>query len=156
MESDVPILLFDGVCNLCQASVQWVLLHDKAGIFRFASLQSDTGQQQLARFNLDGENFDTVVLVVGSRVYTRSGAALEILRRLGIPWSIFSVLIWIPRPIRDAVYNWIARNRYRWFGQKQECWLPRPEWSERFYNLAQRFSAAAISTKLLLLLHQLS
>ncbi|MCB0531019.1 MAG: thiol-disulfide oxidoreductase DCC family protein [Lewinellaceae bacterium] len=132
MESDVPILLFDGVCNLCQASVQWVLLHDKAGIFRFASLQSDTGQQQLARFNLDGENFDTVVLVVGSRVYTRSGAALEILRRLGIPWSIFSVLIWIPRPIRDAVYNWIARNRYRWFGQKQECWLPRPEWSERF------------------------
>lgn len=132
MESDVPILLFDGVCNLCQASVQWVLRRDKAGIFRFASLQSDTGQQQLARFNLDGENFDTVVLVVGSRIYTRSGAALEILRRLGIPWSIFSVLVYIPRPIRDAVYNWIARNRYRWFGQKQECWLPRPEWSDRF------------------------
>ncbi len=132
MESDAPILLFDGVCNLCQTSVQWVLQHDKAGIFRFASLQSDTGQQQLARFDLDGENFDTVVLVDGSRIFTRSGAALEILRRLGIPWSIFSVLVWVPRPIRDAVYNWIARNRYRWFGQKQECWLPRPEWSDRF------------------------
>jgi predicted DCC family thiol-disulfide oxidoreductase YuxK len=132
MESDAPILLFDGVCNLCQTSVQWVLQHDKAGIFRFASLQSETGQRLLARFDLDGENFDTVVLVDGPRIFTRSGAALEILRRLGIPWSLFSVLIWIPRPVRDAVYNWIARNRYRWFGQKQECWLPRPEWSDRF------------------------
>lgn len=132
MESDHPILLFDGVCNLCQASVQWVLKRDKAGIFRFASLQSETGQQQLTRFGLAGEAFDTVVLVAGARIFTRSDAALEILRRLGIPWSWLSVLRWIPRPLRNAVYDWVARNRYRWFGKKELCWLPRPEWSDRF------------------------
>ena len=127
-----PILLFDGVCNLCSATVQWVSKRDKAGRFRFAALQSETGQEQLARFGLDGENFDTVVLVDGDKIYTRSDAALEILRRLGSPWAWLGVLRFIPAFIRNGVYNWIARNRYRWFGRKQVCWLPRPEWRERF------------------------
>lgn len=130
--SDFPILLFDGVCNLCQSSVQWVLQRDKSGVFRFAALQSDTGRKHLERFGLNAEKFDTVVLVDGDRIFTRSDAALEIVRRMGSPWSWLSVLRWIPRPFRNAVYNWVARNRYRWFGRKQECWLPRPEWKERF------------------------
>jgi predicted DCC family thiol-disulfide oxidoreductase YuxK len=133
-DSNFPILLFDGVCNLCQTSVQWVLKRDKAAVFRFAALQSETGQSALARFGLDTEKFDTVVLVDGDQIYTRSDAAFEILRRLGSPWSWLCVLYWLPRPIRNGVYNWVARNRYRWFGQKQECWLPRREWSDRFLN----------------------
>ncbi|MCC6463224.1 MAG: thiol-disulfide oxidoreductase DCC family protein [Saprospiraceae bacterium] len=127
-----PVLLFDGVCNLCNASVQWILAHDKTGRFRFAALQSDAGQALLARFGLEQENFDTVVLVEGEQIFTRSDAALEVLRRVGSPWSWLSVLRWMPRPLRDRVYNWIARNRYRWFGRQQECWLPQPEWKARF------------------------
>ncbi len=127
-----PILLFDGVCNLCNASVQWILKHDKDGLFRFTALQSDTGQALLARFDLNSEHFDTVVLVYGDRAFTRSDAALEILRRLGAPWSWLAVFGWVPRKLRDAVYNWIARNRYRWFGRQEQCWLPRKEWASRF------------------------
>lgn len=132
MTSDFPILLFDGVCNLCNASVQWVLRHDRAGKFRFAALQSDTGQELLRRFGLEREHFDTVVLVDGDRLYTRSDAALALLSRLGAPWAWLGVLRVFPRPLRNAVYDWVARNRYRWFGRQDECWLPRPEWKERF------------------------
>ncbi len=127
-----PVLLFDGVCNLCNASVQWVLRHDRAGRFRFAALQSETGQALLARFGLDQEHFDTAVLVDGDRIFTRSDAALEILRQLGFPWSAVAVLRWAPRSLRNVVYDWVARNRYRWFGRQEKCLLPRPEWKQRF------------------------
>jgi predicted DCC family thiol-disulfide oxidoreductase YuxK len=75
---------------------------------------------------------DTVILAVGNDIFSRSDVALEIVRRLGFPWSLLYVFKWVPRPIRDAVYNWVARNRYRWFGRREECMLPRPEWRERF------------------------
>lgn len=127
-----PVLLFDGVCNLCNTSVQWVLLRDNAGIFRFAALQSETGQALLARVGLVHESFDSVVLVDGNRVFTRSDAALEVLRRLGWPWAAFVVLRWVPRGLRNTVYDWVARNRYRWFGRQEACFLPRPEWKQRF------------------------
>ncbi|MBL7796724.1 MAG: thiol-disulfide oxidoreductase DCC family protein [Saprospiraceae bacterium] len=127
-----PILLFDGVCNLCNASVQWVLQRDRAAVFRFAALQSEAGQALLARFGLETAHFDTVVLVDGDRIFTRSDAALEILRRLGMPWSALAILRWVPRRLRDAVYNWVARNRYRWFGRQEQCLLPRKEWAQRF------------------------
>ncbi len=81
---------------------------------------------------MDADAIDTVVLVVGDRLYTRSDAALEILRRLGGVWASLSIFRWVPRPLRNAVYNWVARNRYRWFGQEEACWLPRPEWKSRF------------------------
>lgn len=129
-----PILLFDGVCNLCNASVQWVLKRDRKGIFKFAALQSETGQALLQKFELSQENFDTVILVDGERIFTRSDAPLEIVRRLGGAWSLLAVFKIIPRSIRNAVYDWIARNRYRWFGKKEECMLPRPEWKERFLD----------------------
>ncbi len=127
-----PILLFDGVCNLCNASVQWILLHDPQGKFRFAALQSDTGQALLRRFGLDQAHFDSVVLVEGERIFLRSDAPLEIARHLGGLWKLAYGLKIIPRFLRDAVYNWIARNRYRWFGRREACMLPRPEWKERF------------------------
>lgn len=127
-----PIILFDGVCNLCNASVQWVLRRDRRGQFRFAALQSETGQQLLARFGMDPAAFNTVVLADGGRLYTRSDAALEVARRLGAPWAWLAVFRYLPRGLRDAVYDWIARNRYRWFGRQESCLLPRPEWKERF------------------------
>ncbi|MBL7774456.1 MAG: thiol-disulfide oxidoreductase DCC family protein [Saprospiraceae bacterium] len=131
-DTDSPILFFDGVCNLCNASVQWVLARDRRGMFRFAALQSAAGQEHLRHFGQDTERFDSVVLIADGRLYTRSDAALEVLRRLGRPWSWTYFLRWIPQPMRDVAYDWVARNRYRWFGRQEECWLPRPEWKERF------------------------
>ncbi len=130
--NESPVLLFDGVCNLCNASVQWILLHDRRGIFRFAALQSETGQALLRQFGLNQEKFDSVVLVQGGRIFLRSDAPLEIVRRLGGAWPLLFGLKIIPRFLRDAVYNWIARNRYRWFGRQEACMLPRPEWKTRF------------------------
>ena len=127
-----PIILFDGVCNLCNASVQWVIRRDRKGQFRFAALQSETGQALLARFGMNPAAFNTVVLVDGGRLYTRSDAALEVARRMGAPWAWLAVFRFLPRQWRDAVYDWVARNRYRWFGRRESCLLPRPEWKERF------------------------
>lgn len=127
-----PVLLFDGVCNLCNASVQWVLLHDRKGVFRFAALQSDTGQALLQKWGRPTEDFDSVVLADGDRLLIHSDVPLEIVRRIGGWWSLLYAFKIIPRPIRDGVYHWIARNRYRWFGKRESCMLSRPEWKERF------------------------
>ncbi|MCC7467433.1 MAG: thiol-disulfide oxidoreductase DCC family protein [Saprospiraceae bacterium] len=127
-----PVLLFDGVCNLCNASVQWVLVRDKKGIFRFAALQSEFGKQLMEANGLSSETFDSVVVVSGGRVLTHSDAPLEIVRLLGGAWSWLYVFRWIPRWLRDGIYRLIARNRYRWFGKKEACMLPRPEWKDRF------------------------
>ena len=127
-----PLLLFDGVCNLCNASVQWILKRDHRGEFRFTALQSELGQQLLLRHGLASEHFDTVVLVVGEHIFLRSDAPLEIVRRLGGFWRLLYVFKILPRPLRDALYNFVARNRYRWFGRMEACMLPRPEWKERF------------------------
>jgi predicted DCC family thiol-disulfide oxidoreductase YuxK len=130
--SDAPILLFDGVCNLCNASVQWILNRDHKGQFRFAALQSATGQQFLLRHGLSAKDFNTAVVVDGEQIFLRSDAALEIVRRLGGFWRLLYIFKIVPRPLRNAVYNLVARNRYRWFGHREECMLPRPEWKERF------------------------
>jgi predicted DCC family thiol-disulfide oxidoreductase YuxK len=131
-EASHPILLFDGVCNLCNRSIQWVLLHDSQAVFRFASLQSEAGQALLRTHNLDPVRMDSVVLVAEGKAFVRSDAALEALRRLGFPWSVAVVFKVLPRGLRDVVYDWVARNRYRWFGRQESCLLPRPEWTGRF------------------------
>jgi predicted DCC family thiol-disulfide oxidoreductase YuxK len=134
MNSDVnsPILLFDGVCNLCNASVQWVLLHDRKGIFRFAALQSEAGQALLRAHGLPTDQLNSAVLLAEGRVWLRSDASLELLRRLGGPWRLLSALRYLPRWLRHPVYDWVARNRYRWFGRQTQCFVPRKEWQERF------------------------
>lgn len=129
---ETPVLLFDGVCNLCNASVQWILKRDHKAQFRFAALQSEFGQQILQKHGLTTEQFDTVVLSVGDRIFLRSDAPLEIVRRLGGFWKLFYLFKVLPRPLRDALYNFVARNRYRWFGRQAACMLPRPEWKGRF------------------------
>lgn len=133
MEKTSPaLILFDGVCNLCNTWVQWVLKRDKHAQFRFAALQSDTGRQLLMQYSLNPDNIDTVVLIDNNRAYTHSDVALRVASRIGGIWSATAIFYIFPRSFRNIVYNWIARNRYRWFGRQSECWLPRPEWKERF------------------------
>jgi predicted DCC family thiol-disulfide oxidoreductase YuxK len=127
-----PILLFDGVCNLCHGSVRFVLEHDPAARFRFAPLQSEVGRKLLTQHGLDPDAFDSMVLVDADGAHTKSAGMLRTARALGAPWSWAYPLIAIPERLRDAVYDWIAHNRYRWFGKKDACPIPRPEWRDRF------------------------
>lgn len=130
--TDKPLLLFDGVCNLCNGAVQWVIRHDPAGKVHFAALQSDTGQWVLEQAGLPREELSTVVLYHQNQLYTRSDAALKVLQQLGGAWSLLYIFRLIPRPVRDTVYDWIARNRYRWFGKRESCMIPTPELKSRF------------------------
>jgi predicted DCC family thiol-disulfide oxidoreductase YuxK len=132
MEDNKSLLLFDGVCNLCNSSVQFILLRDKKDRFRFASLQSDYGQNLLREHNLPTESFNSLVLVENGKVYQKSTAALRIARKLKGLWPLLFAFIIIPPFIRNFVYDIIAKNRYRWFGKKEECMLPRPEWKQKF------------------------
>lgn len=128
------IILFDGVCNLCVGSVQFVLKRDTRNHFLFASMQSRSGQEILRRFDLSADVVDSFVLIENGRVYHRSTAALRVARKLRGLWPLLYVFIIVPRTVRDTIYNWIARNRYRWFGKKDECWLPTPDLKERFID----------------------
>lgn len=129
---DRALVLFDGVCNLCNGFVQFVLRRDKAGRVVFASLQSDLGQSVLRALELPTEQLGTVLLLDDGRVYDRSDAPLRLARYLGGAWPLATGLRIVPRFVRDGVYNFIARHRLQWFGQKDQCMLPRPEWRSRF------------------------
>ncbi|MEN9937451.1 MAG: hypothetical protein RLZZ387_4030 [Chloroflexota bacterium] len=127
------IILFDGVCNLCQWSVRFIIARDPREVFRFASLQSHAGRELLAAHGLPTPTApESVVLVQSGKAYVESEAALRIARRLRPPWSLLYALIVAPRPLRDAIYRFVARNRYRWFGRQEACWLPTPELRGRF------------------------
>lgn len=126
------IVLFDGVCNLCNGAVQWILLRDGKRHFRFAALQSDTGQYLCSQLGINASALNTVVVIARGRAFVRSDAALEICRGLGKGWNVFLLFYLIPRILRDGIYNWIARNRYRWFGRQEHCLIPRAEWKDRF------------------------
>ncbi|HSF45866.1 MAG TPA: thiol-disulfide oxidoreductase DCC family protein [Chitinophagaceae bacterium] len=127
-----PVIYFDGVCNLCSGAVQFILKHDKKNIFRFASLQGAAGQSMLAENNFPADHFKTFILEENGRIFTRSTAALRIAKLLGGPWSFLYGFIIVPPFFRDSIYNLISKNRYTWFGRKEACWLPTPEWQHRF------------------------
>lgn len=128
------VVLFDGVCNLCSSSVQFILKRDRKNQFLFGSLQGEYGQSVLRKYQLPLNEFNSFMLIEDNKLYTKSTGALRMLKHLGGGWSLLYVFIIVPKFIRDAVYNWIARNRYKWFGKKNECWLPRPEWKARFLD----------------------
>lgn len=134
MPSDEPVILFDGQCNLCDASVQFVLDHERDHELKFAPLESEAGRAILARYGLSPDDNSTVVLIANGQVYTRSTAALRIARHLRWPWRWLAALVVIPRPIRDALYRMIATRRYRWFGRREACRVPDPELAERFLD----------------------
>jgi len=129
---DSPILLFDGVCNLCSGVVRFVIRHDPRGRFRFAALQSEPGRRLLVQHGLPADAFDTFVLIEGARCFTRSDAALELAHRLGGAWRGLAWLRFVPRPLRDAAYGVVVRNRYRWFGRSESCMVPTPDLARRF------------------------
>lgn len=133
MQTSSSVILFDGVCNLCHGLVQFIIQRDPQARFRFASLQSAAGQRLLpAGLNPDPDNPESVVLVEDGRIYTHSDAVLRVLDRLGGGWKLLSAARILPRGLRDAAYRFVARNRYRWFGRQNECWLPTPELKARF------------------------
>ena len=129
-----PLVLFDGVCNLCNSAVQFIIKHDKKNIFRFTSLQSETGQQLLHQYNFPANELNSFILIENNKAYDRSTAALRVAKKLnGILPMLYSFII-IPKFLRDSIYNWVARNRYKWFGKKEECMIPTAELKARFLN----------------------
>ena len=126
------IILFDGVCNLCNRSVQFIIKRDRKKQFRFASLQGHAGQKILKQYGLPVDDLHSFVLLEENKVYTRSTAALRMLRKLGGGWQLFYPLIIIPPFIRNTLYNFVAHNRYKWYGKRDACMVPTPELKERF------------------------
>jgi predicted DCC family thiol-disulfide oxidoreductase YuxK len=133
VEEDRSILLFDGVCNLCNGFVQFTLKRDAKAHFIFASLQSEVGSSLIKKYEIPGDVLQSVILVENGKYYLRSTAVLRLMRGLSLPWPfLYYVFVVIPRPIRDWAYRFVATHRYRWFGRQEQCWLPRPEWKSRF------------------------
>ena len=127
-----PTILFDGVCNLCDGTVRFVLARDPGERFAFAPLQSAKGRELLVRVGLCVDARASIVLVEGERSFVKSDAVLRILAGLSGLWPVLALLRVVPRRLRDALYDWIAANRYRWFGQRAECSVPTPEQRRRF------------------------
>lgn len=127
------IILFDGICNLCQHSVQFIIKRDNKAYFRFASLQSQTGKVLIKELDIP-HNLNTIILIDKNEYNTKSTAALKICLRLKGVWKLLYLFIFIPKPIRDYVYDLIANNRYRWFGKKERCMLPTDNLKQRFLS----------------------
>jgi len=134
---DYPIravVLFDGVCNLCNGFVRFVIARDTRTRFAFASLQSEAAARLLARTPLADHAGETIVLLDKDRAFTKSAAALRIARDLTFPWNLAYAFVAVPRPLRDWIYDLVARNRYRWFGKQDVCMVPTPELRRRFLD----------------------
>lgn len=133
--TDHPVLYFDGVCNLCNRSVQFVIRHDKKQQFLFAPLQGEAGTIALKHLEESiGHKPDSVVLLHDNKYYIQSDAALRTLQLLGSGWQVFALLRIIPRFIRNRIYNLVAHSRYKWFGKMDSCMLPTPELKKRFLS----------------------
>jgi predicted DCC family thiol-disulfide oxidoreductase YuxK len=134
MRDDTPqaVILFDGICNLCNSAVNYVIDHDPHGYFKLGALQSEAGQKLLRRHKLESGEYKTIILIENGHLYKQSTAALRIARRLIGPVKLTWLLIILPRFIRDPAYNWVSRNRFKWFGRRDQCRVPTPEVKERF------------------------
>ena len=119
-----PVVLFDGICNLCTSSVQFIINHDPRQQFRFASLQSAFGQQVLEKYNLPVTASGSFILLGNGIIYTKSSGALRVAKKLSGAWPALTTFMIVPPFIRNAVYDFVAKNRYKWFGKKEECWIP--------------------------------
>lgn len=128
------VVLFDGVCNLCNRSVQFIIKRDHSSQFYFAALQSEYGRKQKRELGIPDSSMQSIILVRGNQYFQRSSAVLEIASMLGGVWSVLYVLKIIPRFLRDWIYNGIANNRYRWFGRQDQCMIPTPELKARFLS----------------------
>jgi predicted DCC family thiol-disulfide oxidoreductase YuxK len=129
-----PTILFDGVCNFCNNAVNFVIKRDKKSIVKFAPLQRDAGLQLLKQYNLPTDDMKSFVFIDDGVAYTQSTAAIKVCKYLSGAWPLCKVFIIVPKFIRDGLYNWVAKNRYKWFGQKETCMIPTPDVRARFLN----------------------
>jgi predicted DCC family thiol-disulfide oxidoreductase YuxK len=129
-----PILLFDGVCNLCNNSVQFIIRNDKQGKIRFAALQSETGQKLLKLHGLSTKQLQSLVLIENGKAYTHSTGALRVARLLDGGWSLLYGFVIVPAFIRNVIYRFVGANRYKWFGKKDNCMMPAPALKARFMD----------------------
>jgi predicted DCC family thiol-disulfide oxidoreductase YuxK len=139
MTENNPIILFDGICNFCNSTVNFVLKRDKNNIFKFSPIQSDAGQKFLKEilkqenYKKNGQlDFDTIILLENRKYYTHSTAVLQIIKKLNGIWKLFYVMIIIPPPVRDFVYSFVSKNRYKWFGRRDKCMIPTEMDKSRF------------------------
>ena len=126
------LVIFDGVCNLCEASVNFIIRHDTEGVFRFVPSQSELGAALQQEYDINTTGLDTVVLIRDGQVFTESDAGVRIASAFDGPWRLLGLARWVPRPLRNWVYCRIANNRYAWFGRKEVCLIPTPEVRGRF------------------------
>lgn len=127
-----PLLFFDGVCNLCNSSVKTIIKKDRHQKFKFASIQSDAAKEILLQFDNFNSDIDSIILINNNRIYYKSSAVLRLCKILG-GWYNFLLIFWlVPKPIRDWMYDFVAKNRYRWFGKRESCMLPSADLKDRF------------------------
>lgn len=131
---DHPVILFDGVCNFCNATINFIIKRDQKRVFRYAALQSDAGQRLLQQHGLSTHKLDSFVLVHDGAAYTKTTAALHLYPQLGGAWKLVKLLWIFPRFLRDLGYDLVAQNRYRWFGKKDACMVPTPELRSLFLS----------------------
>ncbi|MGB5378926.1 thiol-disulfide oxidoreductase DCC family protein [Muriicola sp.] len=135
MEEAKKIILFDGVCNLCNKSVQFVIKRDNNDVFRFAALQSTIGEKLVKEKGIDTTQVDSIILIEPQiAYYTKSDAALKIAKSLSGGWPLMGVFLGIPKGLRDWVYDWVARNRYSWYGKRDSCMIPTEELKQKFLD----------------------
>ncbi|OAD92424.1 thiol-disulfide oxidoreductase [Aequorivita soesokkakensis] len=132
MSNNYKIILFDGVCNLCNGAVTYIIKRDKKNVFKFAALQSEIGQQLISKFNIDTSKVDSIILIDGEKHYTKSSAALHIAKQLSGAYPLLFGFMIVPKFIRNSVYDYIAKNRYKWFGKKESCMIPTVELKSKF------------------------
>ena len=129
-----PIILFDGICNFCNSTVNFIIRQDKKNIFRFATLQSGAGKILLEKYKIDWKETDSFVVIDNGKAYQKSNAGLHLYNKLPWYWKWTQVFWIVPRFIRDGVYDLIAKNRYKWFGKRDQCMLPSPGVKKRFLD----------------------
>ena len=131
------IILFDGVCNLCNGAITFIIKRDKNDVFRYAPLQSEVGKNLAAKHKIDLDKVDSIILVTDQSAVAKSTAALRIAKHLSGGWPLLAVFFILPTFLRNAVYDFIARNRYKWFGKKDACMIPTPELKSKFLDYEQ-------------------
>ena len=133
-EEKIGVILFDGVCNFCNSSVNFIIQHDKKKHYKFSALQSDAGRLLSEKYGIDQSKIDSIILIENGDVFVKSSAILRITKSLNYLYPLLFGFIIIPKFIRDGVYDFIARNRYKWFGKKEACMIPSPEIKSRFIS----------------------